>query len=63
VLEELLAGRAGLRRPLVGAAADLAARAVVSYVLTPGDDPPEVIARQTARVLLRGVGTNGKERR
>ncbi len=63
VLEGMLARRGGLRRTLVGRGADLAVRAIVSYVLTPSQDPPEVIAAEATRVLLQGVRANGKERR
>lgn len=59
VLEEIAGGRPGVRRALVHRAADLAVRAVVSYVLTPADDPPEEVARETARVLTAALEKEG----
>jgi AcrR family transcriptional regulator len=61
VVEELAAARSDVRPELVHRAADLATRAVISYVLTPGDDPPERIARETARVLSSVLSKRRKE--
>jgi hypothetical protein len=47
---------------LVHRTADLAVRAIVSYTLTPSDDPPEDIAREIARILTAALETKGEAR-
>lgn len=61
VIEELAAARSDVRIELVHRAADLATRAVISYTLTPGDDPPEVVAKETAKVLSAVLRKRRKE--
>ena len=61
VIEELAAARTDVRPELVHRAADLATRAVISYVLTPGDDAPEGVARETATVLSAVLRKRRKE--
>jgi AcrR family transcriptional regulator len=61
VIEELAAARSDVRPELVHRAADLATRAVISYVLTPGDDAPEGVARETATVLSAVLRKRRKE--
>jgi AcrR family transcriptional regulator len=61
VIEELAAARSDVRPELVHRAADLATRAVISYVLTPGDESPELIARDTAKVLSSVLRRRRKE--
>jgi AcrR family transcriptional regulator len=61
VIEELAAARSDVRPELVHRAADLATRAVISYVLTPGDDAPERVARETATVLSSVLRKRRKE--
>lgn len=60
-LEALVAERPDVDPNLVPRAADLAARAVVSYTLTPSDEDPEDIARGIARILDRAVRTHRKK--
>ena len=55
VIEELASQRTGIDPSLVHRTADLAVRAIVSYTLTPSDDPPEDVAREIARVLVSGT--------
>ena len=55
VLESIAAERAGVDPSLVHRAADLAVRAILSYTLTPSDDPPEVVAREIARILVSAL--------
>ena len=55
VVEELAAQRADVDPKLVHRAADLAVRAIVSYTLTPSDDRPEDVARETARILAAAL--------
>jgi AcrR family transcriptional regulator len=55
VLEELAAGRAGVRTELVHRTADIGVRAIVSYALTPSEDDPEDIARELARILVSAL--------
>jgi AcrR family transcriptional regulator len=55
VLEELAAGRAGVRSDLIHRTADIGVRAIVSYVLTPSEDDPEDIARELARILVSAL--------
>jgi len=50
-LIDLLKRRPGIRADLVYGAADTAVRTVLSYTLSPPPDPPEVVARDLARVL------------
>jgi AcrR family transcriptional regulator len=63
VIEELAGGRADVRPELVHRAADLAVRAIVSYVITPSDDDPRAIAAETARVLARALEDGGRKGR
>lgn len=63
VIEELAAGRADVRSELVHRTADLAVRAIVSYVITPSDDDPEMIAAETARVLAGALEDGGRKAR
>ncbi|MDQ4005091.1 MAG: TetR family transcriptional regulator [Actinomycetota bacterium] len=55
VLEEIAAERTSADRRLVHRAADLAVRAIISYTLTPADDPPEDIAEGIARILVAAL--------
>ena len=55
VLEQLAAERPGVDPTLVHRTADLAVRAVVSYTLTPGDDPPEQVAADLAKILTSAL--------
>lgn len=63
VIEELAAGRADVRPEMVHRTADLAVRAIVSYVITPSDDHPKAIAEETARVLARALEDGGRKAR
>ena len=63
VLQELLRGRTDVRPELLHRAVDLAVRAVVSYTLTPTDDRPEDVARESARILTSALQQNRKEDR
>ena len=55
VIEDLATQRDQLDPELVHRTADLAVRAIVSYTLTPSDDPPEDVAREIARILVSGT--------
>ena len=55
VIEELASERKDMDPALAHRAADLAVRAIVSYTLTPSDDAPEDVARETARILVSGT--------
>jgi AcrR family transcriptional regulator len=57
VMEELAAGRADVDAALVHRAADLSARLTVSYLLTPTDEPPQMVAGEIARILTRALST------
>jgi AcrR family transcriptional regulator len=61
VLEELVAERNDVRPDLAARSADLAVRAVVSYTLTPSDEPPEQVAREVARILASAIERRRKE--
>jgi AcrR family transcriptional regulator len=61
VIEELAAGRDDVRPELVPRVADLAVRAIVSYTLTPSDDPPDRVAREIASVLSSALLKRRKE--
>jgi AcrR family transcriptional regulator len=50
-LEALISERTDVRPDLVHRVADLAVRAIISYTLTPSDDPPPAVARGLARIL------------
>lgn len=63
VIEELARGRADVRPELVHRTADLAVRAIVSYVITPSEDDPKAIAAETARVLARALEDGGRRAR
>ncbi|MGH2690958.1 MAG: TetR/AcrR family transcriptional regulator [Actinomycetota bacterium] len=62
VIEELASERNDMDPELVHRAADLAVRAIVSYTLTPSDDPPEDVAREIARILVSGSAKKGEAR-
>jgi AcrR family transcriptional regulator len=62
VIEELAAQRKGVNPELVHRTADLVVRAIVSYTLTPSDDPPEDVAREIARILTAALETKGEAR-
>ena len=62
VIEGLAAERDGVDTALVHRTADLAVRAIVSYTLTPSDDPPEEVAGEVARVLVSALETKGEAR-
>jgi AcrR family transcriptional regulator len=61
VLEELAAGREGIRTDLVHRTADIAVRAIVSYALTPSEDDPEDIAAELARILVSALQVRAEE--
>lgn len=61
VLEELVAKRTDVRPDLAARSADLAVRAIVSYTLTPSDEPPEQVAREIARILAAAIEKRNKE--
>jgi AcrR family transcriptional regulator len=63
VIEELAGGRPDVRPELVHRTADLAVRAIVSYVITPSEDDPKAIADETARVLARALEDGGRKGR
>lgn len=63
VIEALAAERHGVNRELIHRTADLAVRAVVSYTLTPSDDPPEDVAAEIARILTAALETKKGEAR
>jgi AcrR family transcriptional regulator len=63
VMEELASAWPGVDGSLVHRAADLAARAILSYALTPPDDPPEVVAREIARILSKALQDQKEARR
>ncbi|MGH2685250.1 MAG: TetR/AcrR family transcriptional regulator [Actinomycetota bacterium] len=55
VLEDIAADRTTADRRLVHRAADLGVRAIISYTLTPADDPPEDVAQGIARILVAAL--------
>ena len=55
VLEDIAAERTTADRRLVHRAADLGVRAIISYTLTPADDPPEDVAEGIARILVAAL--------
>ena len=55
VLEDIAADRTAADRRLVHRAADLGVRAIISYTLTPADDPPEDVAEGIARILVAAL--------
>ena len=55
VIETLAAERVDVNGELVHRTADLAVRSIISYTLTPGDDRPEDVARELARVLTAAL--------
>jgi AcrR family transcriptional regulator len=61
VLEELVAERTDGRRDLAPRSADLAVRAIVSYTLTPSDEPPEQVSREIALILATAIEKRRKE--
>jgi AcrR family transcriptional regulator len=60
-LEALVAERDDVRPELAPRAADMAVRAIVSYTLTPSNEPPEQIAREIARILTAALERRRKE--
>ena len=57
VIESLAADRADVAPEMIHRAADLAVRAIVSYTLTPSDDPPQEVADGLARILVSALRT------
>jgi AcrR family transcriptional regulator len=55
VIEELAAGRSGMRAELIHRTADIGVRAILSYVITPSEDDPEDIARELSRILVSAL--------
>ena len=55
VIEEIAADRTTADRRVVHRAADLGVRAIISYTLTPADDPPEDVAEGIARILVAAL--------
>jgi AcrR family transcriptional regulator len=62
VIEALASQREGVNPELVHRTADLVVRAIVSYTLTPSDDPPEGVAGEIARILVSALETKGDAR-
>ena len=60
-LESLVAERTDVRPELAARSADLAVRAIVSYTLTPSDEPPDQVAREIARILSSAIERRRKE--
>jgi AcrR family transcriptional regulator len=54
VIEELAAGW-DVERRMVHRSADIGVRAIISYLLTPSDDDPEIIARELAGILVSAL--------
>jgi AcrR family transcriptional regulator len=63
VMEELAQSWPGVDTAIAHRAADLSARAILSYALTPSEDPPETVAREIARILARALRENEEARR
>ena len=63
VLEALAAERAGVDAEVVRRAADLAVRAMVSYTLTPAEEPPDQVAREVARILTSALQVREEDAR
>jgi AcrR family transcriptional regulator len=57
VLEEIAAERTSADPATIHRIADLAVRAIISYTLTPADDPPEDVATGMARILVSALQT------
>lgn len=57
VLESLASDRVEVEPELLHRAADISVRAIVSYIITPPDDPPEVIAGELARIMTDALTT------
>lgn len=55
VVVEILSQRLGLAKADVDLAADACTRLLVSHVLDPAEDPPEVVGTRIARMVLHGV--------
>jgi AcrR family transcriptional regulator len=55
-MEDLVAGRVDAPAELVRRIADIAARTIVSYTISPSEDRPEAVAREMARILSAAVG-------
>jgi AcrR family transcriptional regulator len=62
-LEELVIERWDVRPELVHRTADLAVRSIVSYTLTPTDEPPERIAEEIAEIMSSAIRKRRKEDR
>jgi AcrR family transcriptional regulator len=62
VIEALAMQRPGVDARLVHRTADLAVRAIVSYTLTPSEDPPETVAAEVAHILTTALATKGEAR-
>jgi AcrR family transcriptional regulator len=62
VIEALAAERTGVDPKMIHRTADLAVRAIVSYTLTPSDDPPEEVAGEIARILVSALEAKGDAR-
>jgi AcrR family transcriptional regulator len=60
-LEALVVERWDVRPELVHRAADLAVRSIVSYTLTPTDDPPERVAEEIAEIMSSAMRRRRKE--
>ena len=63
VLEALAAERAGVDAEVVRRAADLAVRAMVSYTLTPAEEPPDQVAREVAQILTSALQVREEDAR
>ena len=63
VLEALAAERAGVDAEVVRRAADLAVRAMVSYTLTPPEEPPDQVAREVAQILTSALQVREEDAR
>ena len=55
VLVDLASTRAGVDPAMIHPTADLAVRAIISYTLTPADDPPETVAEGLARIMVSAL--------
>ena len=61
VLEALVLERWDVRPELVHRAADLAVRSIVSYTLTPTDEPPERVAEEISEIMTTAMQKRRKE--
>ena len=60
-LEALVLERWDVRPQVVRRVADLAARSIISYTLTPTDDPPERVAEEIAEIMSSAMRRRRKE--